>query len=65
MPEELLINVIEAARRLGIGRSKLYQLIGKGEIASLNIGKSRRVVVADLTAFVERRIAKQGVHSGK
>ncbi len=65
MPEELLVNVVEAARRLGIGRSKLYQLLGAGEIASLRIGKSRRVVVADLAAFVERRVAKQGVHSGK
>jgi excisionase family DNA binding protein len=65
MPEELLVNVVEAARRLGIGRSKLYELLGAGEITSLRIGKSRRVVVADLTAFVERRVAKQGAHSGK
>jgi excisionase family DNA binding protein len=44
--KELLANVVEAARRLGIGGSKLYELIGAGEIESVHVGKSRRAVVA-------------------
>ena len=59
MGEPLLVDVIEAARMLGVGRSKLYQLLTAGEIASIHIGKSRRVVVADLTAFVQRQAERQ------
>ena len=59
MADELLVNVVEAARRLGVGRSKIYVLIGKGELKSLHVGKLRRVLVSDLMAFVERRIADE------
>jgi excisionase family DNA binding protein len=65
MADELLIDVIEAARRLGVGRSKIYQLLGAGELKSLHVGKLRRVVVADLMAFVERRIESEGANSAK
>ena len=65
MAEELLVNVVEAARRLGIGRSKLYELIGAREITSLHIGKSRRVLVTDLMVFIERRIANERANSAK
>jgi excisionase family DNA binding protein len=60
MPEALLVNVREAAKMLGIGRSKLYELIAAGEIASIRIGAVRRVVVADLTAYIERSLTTQG-----
>ncbi|MDP9236369.1 MAG: helix-turn-helix domain-containing protein [Chloroflexota bacterium] len=65
MPEELLVSVVEAARRLGVGRSKIYELMGAGELKSLHVGKLRRVVVADLMAFVERRLASEGANSAK
>ena len=64
MADELLVDVVEAARRLGVGRSKIYELMGAGELKSLHVGKLRRVVVSDLTAFVERRIAEEGANSG-
>ena len=48
MSDELLVDVVEAARRLGVGRSKIYELMGAGELKSLHVGKLRRVVVADL-----------------
>lgn len=54
MPETtLLLTPEQAAERLGIGRSKVYELIGTGELESVKIGRLRRVPVDALTAFVE------------
>lgn len=40
-----LSSVPEACRRLGIGRTKVYELIGSGQIKALKIGK--RTLVED------------------
>ena len=48
----LLVTVAEAAELLGIGRSKLYELIGEGLIRTVHIGRARRVPVAALNDFV-------------
>lgn len=37
---------------LSIGRSKVYELIGTGELASVRIGTSRRVPADALVEFV-------------
>jgi len=54
-PACLLLTVEEAAHRLGIGRSTAYQLIGNGEIESIQIGHLRRIPVDALDAFVDRQ----------
>src|ERR1051325_6537516 len=46
---ELLVSPVEAARRLGIGRTQMFDLIGRGEVKSVKIGKLRRIPVAALT----------------
>ena len=51
---EVLITVPEAARRLAISRSYLYQYLQRGTLPSVRIGRTRRIRVADLEAFVER-----------
>jgi len=51
---ELLVTVDEAARRLSIAHSTLYPLIRRGELASVRIGRSRRIAVQDLDDFVSR-----------
>lgn len=51
---ELLVTVREAGRRLGVSRSTAYELLRQGALASVRIGSSRRVVVADLEDFVQR-----------
>ena len=53
MGEELLVTIPEAARRLSIARSHLYQHLKRGTIASVHIGRSRRILVKDLNLFVE------------
>jgi excisionase family DNA binding protein len=47
--DKLLLTPIEAARALGIGRSKLYQLIQSGRLESVLIGRSRRIPAHALT----------------
>lgn len=53
--ERILLSVIEAARRLGIGRSLMYELLGAGEIRSIHVGRLRKIPVAALSEFIARR----------
>lgn len=52
--ERLLLSVDEAARRLSIGRSHLYEHLLRGTLRSVRIGRSRRIAARDLEAFIER-----------
>jgi excisionase family DNA binding protein len=49
-----LVTLPEAARLLGVSRSKLYELVAAGELPTVRIGRSRRIAVADLEEFVRR-----------
>ena len=51
---QVLITVPEAARRLAISRSHLYQHLQRLSLPSVRIGRARRIRVMDLEAFVER-----------
>jgi excisionase family DNA binding protein len=51
--DQLLVTVDEAARRLSIGRSHLYEYLLRGSLRSVRIGRSRRIVSRDLEAFIE------------
>ena len=52
--EKLLLKPEEAAEVLSIGRSKVYELMGTGELASVRIGASRRIPADALVEFVSR-----------
>ncbi len=52
--DSLLYRAEDAARVLGIGRSKTYELIAAGELRSVQIGRLRRIPRAGLEADVER-----------
>ncbi len=43
IPERVLLTVEEAAQQLGIGRTLMFKLVKAGEIASVTIGRLRRV----------------------
>jgi excisionase family DNA binding protein len=53
----LTVRIPMAANMLGIGRSKLYELISAGEVEVIKIGKATLIVVESLQRFVERRRA--------
>ncbi len=50
--KKLLLKPEEAAEILSIGRSKVYELIGTGELASVRIGACRRIPAEALSDFV-------------
>jgi len=50
--KSLLLTIDEAARRLSIGRSHIYQQMQVGKLRSVHIGRSRRILESDLEAFV-------------
>ncbi|MGH8926385.1 MAG: helix-turn-helix domain-containing protein [Acidimicrobiia bacterium] len=52
--EKLLLKPEEAAEVLSIGRSKVYELIGTGELPSVRIGASRRIPAEAIVEFVNR-----------
>jgi excisionase family DNA binding protein len=47
-----LFTVVEVSQFLGIGRSKVYELLYKGELKSVKIGGSRRIRYSDLGEYV-------------
>ena len=59
--DKVLLTVGEAAVSMGIGRSLLYEMIMRGQIRSVSIGRARRVPVTAIQDFVARLEAEQGV----
>jgi excisionase family DNA binding protein len=47
-----LLRIGEAAAWLGLSKRKTYELLSRGEIESVYIGRSRRITVAALQHFV-------------
>lgn len=47
-----LLTPIEVAEILGIGRTKVFELIASGELESVAIGRCRRVPTEALDAFL-------------
>ena len=50
--DQLLLTPLQAARSLGIGRSKLYELLASGALESVRIGSCRRVPAHALHRFL-------------
>ena len=54
MTDPILLTPTEAAKALGIGRSKLYELMQAGVLESVHLGACRRIPADALTALVDR-----------
>ena len=52
--DKLLYTPEEAAELLGIGRTRLFELIAKGRLESVRLGRSRRVPGDALRSFAKR-----------
>ena len=50
---KLLLTPEEAAQVLGIGRTKVYELMLSNALESVKIGASRRIPVQSLSTFVD------------
>lgn len=53
-PLPITVRIPDAARMLGLGRSKIYELIASGDIEIVKLGRSTLVPVASLHALIER-----------
>jgi excisionase family DNA binding protein len=63
-PAPLLLSVEEAAAQLRIGRSRMFDLIRRGEVLSVKVGGSRRVPYDSVKTYVDRLISEQATDSG-
>lgn len=50
---QLLLSVVEAAQRLGIGRTLMYELLGTGQVESVHVGRLHKIPADALDAFID------------
>jgi excisionase family DNA binding protein len=58
--DEGLIRVTEAARKLGLSRSMVYQLMDRGELPYAKFGTSRRIPLRWLLDYARRQVIVPG-----
>jgi excisionase family DNA binding protein len=51
--DRLAYSPDEAARKLGCSRQMIYNFMTSGQLASVKLGRSRKVMHADLVALLE------------
>lgn len=51
--DPVLCSIADAARVLGIGKTKTYELIGGGQLECVTIGTRRLVKVASINRLVD------------
>jgi excisionase family DNA binding protein len=57
--EKMLLRPVEAADAIGVGRSKMYELLASGELPSIRVGASVRVPVEELRAWIARQLERR------
>ncbi|MHB1325775.1 MAG: helix-turn-helix transcriptional regulator [Thermoleophilia bacterium] len=66
MEGKLLLRIPEAGARIGVGRSKAYELVASGELASVRLSqRSIRVPASALEAYVRRLEMEAGITDGE
>ena len=58
MLDKILLSIPDAAARLSIGRSKMYQLITAGDVRAVRIGRAVRLPVEEVDAYAQRLLAE-------
>jgi excisionase family DNA binding protein len=58
-----LLNPAEAAEMIGISRTKVYELLAGGQIASVKIGARRLVPVEKIDEYIET-LLRENEHEG-
>ncbi len=59
VPLRLLLRPEEGARALGVSRARIYEMLARGDIRSIKIGRSRRIPVAEIKNWIDAEIAEQ------
>lgn len=55
IPPRLTVRIADATKMLGIGRSKLYDLINAREVETIKLGAATLIIVDSIHALIERR----------
>ena len=53
--EPIAVRVPDAARLIGLSRSRLYELMKRGEVEYVKVGGATLIPYAGLRAFIERQ----------
>jgi excisionase family DNA binding protein len=61
----ILVGIPEAARLMGLGRSKLYQILNEGELKLIKLGGRSLISVDELRSYVAEKLAKAAARGGK
>jgi excisionase family DNA binding protein len=54
--DRLLLRPDEAAELIGVGRSKVYEMLATGELPSVRVGGRLRVPLNELREWVAQRV---------
>jgi excisionase family DNA binding protein len=54
-----LLTVPQAMARLQLGRSAVYDLLRTGQLASITLGRARRIPTHALTDFIRTRLDQE------
>ena len=54
-------RINEVAEILGLGKSKVYELVQSGAIKTVYVGRARRIPTSEIDRFVER-LEQEGWH---
>ena len=57
-PVKVLLTIDEAAQALSIGRTLLYDLMMRKQIASIKVGRVRRVPMAAIDDYIYRQLTR-------
>ena len=54
-PRRLLLRIPEVMSMLGLGRTKIYELIATRELPVIRVGKAVRISIVALEKWIEER----------
>jgi excisionase family DNA binding protein len=54
--EPLLLRPVEAARLLGVGRSKLFEMLARNELPVIRMGRCVRIPRRELALWVDQNL---------
>jgi excisionase family DNA binding protein len=58
--DPIVVRPREACKMLSVGLTRLYELLHEGQLDSFRYGRSRRITIASIHAYVERQLATTG-----